>query len=140
MFGLLVLGCYNSELGARWEVARVLSEMGRSTFALGDYAEAERLWYESLRLSQETQGTPTTIEAMVGISKVQAKCGNYTRALQLILISIPHPAAIPKTNAEAQKLASELEGKLTWEEVHSAHTLAGNMMLATVARELIETG
>lgn len=91
----------------------------------------------SLCFSLETQGTPATI---VGIANAQTKCGNRLRALQLLLVSIPHPAAIPKTKVEAQKLASDLKDKLTLEEVNSAHAFAGAMMLESVAKELIEAG
>src|SRR5512136_959703 len=44
-----------TELGARQDVARVLAEMGRSIFALGNDAEAGRIWRESLRISIETR-------------------------------------------------------------------------------------
>jgi tetratricopeptide (TPR) repeat protein len=128
-----------SELGARWEMARVLSEMGRSSFALGNHGEAERLCYESLRLSLETHGTPTTLEATVGIASVQAKCGNHKRALELLLVSIPHPAVIPKTKVEAQKLASRLEEILTVEELNSARQFAANTTLEAAVKELIGT-
>jgi predicted ATPase len=71
-----------AELGARQDVARILAEMSRSVFALGNDAEAERLWRESLRLALETQGTFIMLEALIGIARLQAKRGEIERALE----------------------------------------------------------
>ncbi len=45
-----------TELGGSWWVARVLAEMGRSMLALGNEAEAGRVWRESLRIAIDTRG------------------------------------------------------------------------------------
>jgi predicted ATPase len=127
-----------TDLGARWEVARVLSEMARSTFALGNDSDAENLWYESLRLSLETQGTPTTMEAIVGIANVQAACGEYRNALRLLLFGISHPAIIPKTKVQAEQLALTLKKKLTAEEIESAQASAENTSLEILVKELLK--
>jgi hypothetical protein len=42
-----------TEIGARPDVARVLAEMSRSVFALGNDVEAGRGWRESLRIAVE---------------------------------------------------------------------------------------
>ena len=65
-----------TELGGTWWVARVLAEMGRSVFVLGDDAEAERVWRESLRIATGTRGTPVALEALVGIANVLKKRGD----------------------------------------------------------------
>ena len=62
-----------TELGARQDVARVLAEMSRSIFALGNDAEAERGWREALRIAIETQGTFVALEALVGLASLQSK-------------------------------------------------------------------
>jgi predicted ATPase/transcriptional regulator with XRE-family HTH domain len=125
-----------TELGARWEMARVLSEIGRSTFALGNDSEAKRLWHEALRLSVETQGTPTAMEAIVGIANVQAKCGDHQKALRLLLFSISHSAIIPKTKVQAEQLVDELREKLTLEEFVSAQAFAAGSTVESVARHI----
>ena len=62
-----------TELGGSWWVARVLAEMSRSVFALGNDAEAERVWRESLRIAIETNGTLVALEALVGIASLAGK-------------------------------------------------------------------
>lgn len=126
-----------TELGARWEMARALSEMARITLATGNDAEAERLWYDSLRLSLETQGIPTAMEAIVGIANVNSRCGKHHNALRLLLFSISQPAIIPKTKVQAEQLALALEKKLAREEIESARAFASNSSLESVVSELL---
>jgi tetratricopeptide (TPR) repeat protein len=126
-----------TELGARWEVARVLSEMARSTFALRDDSEAERLWYDSLKLSLETQGISTTLEAIVGIANVRSRCGDYRTALQLLLFSSSQSGILPRTRMEAEELASAVQEKLDADEINSAHLYAETITLEMLVNELL---
>ncbi len=126
-----------TELGARWEVARVLSEMARSTFALGDDSEAERLWYDSLRLSLETEGIPTTLEAIVGIARIRSKCGEYQTALRLLLFSSSQSATVPRTKMEVEQLAAAVQEHLNTDEITSAHVYAETATLEIVVNELL---
>jgi tetratricopeptide (TPR) repeat protein len=125
-----------TDLGARWEMARVLSEMARSTLALGQDAQAERLWHQSLWLSLETQGIPTAIEAIVGIANVEAKYGNDENALRYLLFSISHPAIIPNTRQQAEELAAALREKLTGEQVGAAQAFVERSTIETITRQI----
>jgi predicted ATPase len=126
-----------TELGAHWEAARLLSGMGHSIFALGDDAEAERVWCESLRLALETHGLPIALESILGIAGVQAKHGDYPRALELLLIVTHHPAAIPKSKDRAGKLAAELKEKLTPGEIESAQIFVEDNLFESVVNEIL---
>lgn len=125
-----------TDLGARWEMARVLSEMAHSTFALGNDSEAEQLWNQSLQLSLETQGTPTTIEAIVGIANIQAKCGDHENALRYLLFSIAHSAIIPNTRLQAEQLVSALREQVTAEEFESAQAFARSNTIESVVKQM----
>ena len=78
-----------TEVGARQDVARVLAEMSRGIFVLGNDAEAERGWCEALHVTMETQGTFVALEALVGIATLRAQ-GNIDQALELLLIVLDH--------------------------------------------------
>ncbi|MFN8475570.1 MAG: tetratricopeptide repeat protein [Anaerolineae bacterium] len=105
------------ELGGGWWVARVLAEMGRSVFALGNEAKAESIWHESLRIATETHGTPVMLEALADLARLQAKRGNFEEALELLLIVLNHPAGFQETKTRARHLCMELEAQLTSEHV-----------------------
>jgi predicted ATPase/transcriptional regulator with XRE-family HTH domain/Tfp pilus assembly protein PilF len=113
-----------TEFGSRWDVARVLSELGQSTFALGNDAEAEHFWRESLRLARESQGILTTMDALVGFASLLAKRGDHQNALQLLMICLNHSSTVAETKVRAERLAAEVRAKLTLHEIQSAETLA----------------
>ena len=77
--------------------------MGRSIFALGNDAEAERIWRESLRIAVETRGTSIALEALVGLASLQAKRGDLEHALELLLIVLNHPASLQDTKNLAKR-------------------------------------
>jgi len=126
-----------AELGARWDVGRVLADLGRSIFALGDDAEAERIWRESMHIGIETHGTYVILESMVGMASLQAKRGNIKFALDLLLLVLRHPATIQETKVWATTLATELEIKLTPEEIEAAHTFAENTSFESAVQALL---
>jgi len=130
-----------TELGARQDVARVLAEMGRSVFALGNDAEAERLWRESLRIAIETRGTFIALEALVGLASLQAKQGNMEYALELLLIVLNHPAAsFQATKDRAAHLRAELEAQLASQQIEVARIRAqAKTFEATVDEVLKQT-
>src|SRR5574341_2203987 len=53
-----------TELGGRFYAAHGMAEMGRSVFALGNDAEAERTWRESLRIATEIHGISVALYAL----------------------------------------------------------------------------
>jgi len=113
-----------TELGARQDVARVLAEMSRSVFALGNDAEAGRVWRESLRIATETKGTFVSLEALVGLASLQAKQGHVAFALEVLLVVLDHPASIQETKNRAGVLRAELEARLTQQQIESAQAQA----------------
>ena len=127
-----------TEFGSLWDVARVLSELGQSTFALGNESEAEGFWREALRLSTESQGILTTIDALAGFASLLAKRGDHKSALQLLLICINHTSTVAETKARAGKLADELKEKMTWEEIESARIFAETSTIEAAIKELLE--
>ena len=126
-----------TELGARQDVARVLAEMSRSVFALGDETEAERGWRKSLRIANETRGAWVALEALVGIASVQAKRGESEQALQLLLAVLNHPASIQETKDRAEKLQQKLEMQLTSQQVEEVRAQARSKTFEVVVGEVL---
>jgi predicted ATPase/transcriptional regulator with XRE-family HTH domain len=126
-----------TDFGSAWDVARVLSEIGQSMSALGNDSEAERHWRESLRLALETNGILTTMDALVGFAGLLAKRREHRRALQLLLISIKHPATIAEIKVRAGTLADEVKAKLSPEEIDSAQTFAEVNTVDSVVKEIL---
>jgi len=126
-----------TELGARQDVARALGEMGRSVFALGNDAEAGRIWRESLRITIETRGTHVALESLVGLASLQAKRGDTAHALELLLIVLNHPAGVQETRDRAERLQRELEAQLTRQQVEAAQARAQVKTFEAVVNEVL---
>jgi predicted ATPase len=126
-----------TELSARPDIARVLAEMSRSVFALGNDAEAERGWRESLRIASETRGAFVALEALVGLASLQTKRGDRERALEWLLIVLNHPAIIQETKDRADHLRTELEAQLTKQQVEAAWARAQAQPFETMVNKVL---
>src|SRR5204862_320930 len=109
-----------TELGSHWDVARVLSEIGHSTLALGRDREAGELWRRSLELAIETQGLLTAMDAITGFAGLYARLGNPQYAMQLLYFTANHPSTIQETKVRAERLTVAVKGQLTREEIEQA--------------------
>jgi predicted ATPase/transcriptional regulator with XRE-family HTH domain len=128
------------ELGGRFYAAQGLAEMGRSVFALGNDAEAGRVWRESLRIATEIHGTPVALEALVGLASLQAKRGDGEHALELLLIVLNHPACFKETKDRAAQLRAELEARLTRPHVDAAHAWLQATTFEAAVAEILQHG
>jgi tetratricopeptide (TPR) repeat protein len=114
-----------TELGARQDLARALADMSRSIFALGNDAEAEHNWRESLRVAMETRGYFIALEALVGFASLQAKHSDFEHALELLLIVLNHPVITHETRKHATQLRAELETRLDPSQIKNIQTHTG---------------
>lgn len=125
------------ELGARWDVANVLADTGRSAFALGNDSKAERIWHEALRISIDTQAILVGLEALVGIANLQNKRGDIVNALELLLFVLDHPASIQETKNRASQLQAQLEVQLNPQEINDLQRLAKEKTFASFANDIL---
>ncbi len=126
-----------AELGARQDVARVLAEMSRSAFALGNDIEGGYMCRESLRLATETQGTFIALEALVGLAGLEAKRGNPEHALDLLWVVLNHSATLQETKKRAADLCLQLEAQLTNRQVEAAQARAKLKPLEEIVDEFV---
>jgi len=126
-----------TELGGSWFVACVLAEMAGSMLALGNEAEAGRVWHEALRIATDIHGTPVALEALIGIATLKAKQGNIEQALELLLIVLNHPASFQETKDRAAQLRAELEAQLTSQQVEAAETRATATTVEAAVGEIL---
>jgi len=127
-----------TELGARQDIARILAEMSRSILALGNDAEAERNWRESLRRAIETKGMFIALEALVGLANLQVKRGDMEQALELLIIVLNHPASSQDTKNRAMRFQRELEAQLTRQQVEAVHARIQTKTFESVVDEVLE--
>jgi tetratricopeptide (TPR) repeat protein len=126
-----------TELGGTWWVARVLADKSRSIFELGNDDEAGRVWCESLRIAAETRGIPVALEALAGFANLEAKRGDIEHALELVLIILAHPASFQETKDRTTHLRTELEAKLTHQQVKVVQSRVRSKSFEAVVDEVL---
>jgi len=127
-----------TELGGSWWVARVLCDMSRSVFALGNHAEARRVWRESLRIATEIHATPVALEALACYASLQAEPDDMEHALELLLIVLNHPATVQETRNRAAHLRIELEAQLTSRQVEAAQVRAQAKTFEAIVEDVLK--
>jgi predicted ATPase/DNA-binding XRE family transcriptional regulator len=127
-----------TEVGARQDAARVLTETSHSFLALGNDAEAAHALHKAVRITTETQGTFVTLAALAGIAALLAKRGESERALELLLVVLEHPAAVQDTRIRAERLRTELEAQLTRQQVAAAQTRAQARTFEAAVDEIMQ--
>jgi hypothetical protein len=116
----------------------VLAEMAGSILALGNEAEAGRIWREALRIATDIYGTPVALEALAGFASLHAKQGDREHALELLLIVLHHPASFQETKDRAAQLRTELEAQLTSQQVEAAQARAKAKTFAAAVDESLQ--
>jgi len=127
-----------TKLGVSWWVAHVLAEMSSSILALGNDAEAEHFWRESLRIATDIHGTPVALEALAGFASLQAVQGHSEHALELLWIVMNNPACSQETKNHASLLQADLEAQLSPQQLESILLRAGAKTFEDVVRDLLE--
>ena len=112
--------------------------MGHSFFALGDDAEARRVWIESLRAANEMKGLFIALDVLAGLARLQAKQGNQEQALELLLIVLNHPASSQETKNRADHLRTELEAQLTPKRIEAIQVHAKEITYETIVEDLLK--
>jgi len=127
-----------NELGHRTSAAQGLALMGRSFLAIGDDAEANRVWGESLRIANETRGVFIALEALAGFASIQAKKGDSELALELLLIVLSNPACTQETKKHATRLRADLEAQLSQQQLESIQMRANAKTYEDIVGDLIK--
>jgi predicted ATPase/transcriptional regulator with XRE-family HTH domain len=110
-----------------WNIARSLTYLGDATRLDGDDLEARKIYLEALRLSIEGESIPIALDALSGMSCLQAQAGEAEKALLLCCIIIDHPSSEEETKLRAAGLRAELEGSLDCDQIAAAYTKAAGI-------------
>ncbi|MGE5123735.1 MAG: ATP-binding protein [Acidobacteriaceae bacterium] len=95
-----------------WDIARSLTYLGEVSRLSGDLSEARRYYLDGLRLSNEARSIPIGIEALAGLSSLQAQVGDVEHALILCYFILNHSSSEEETRIRMEKLRIHLEGMM----------------------------
>jgi tetratricopeptide (TPR) repeat protein len=120
------------ELGAQWDIARTLADLGRSKLALDKDLEAERDLHDALRILVEIKGMPAALDALESIASLRAKQGHIEQAYEIVEVILHHKATLEETRTRAEKLCGELKAHLTPAQVEATCTSTIEKAIAAV--------
>ena len=120
-----------------WDIARSLTYLGDATMLSGDLAGARRIYLDGLRLSMQEKAIPIALDALSGLSNLQAQAGRAEPALMLCHFILNHSSSDDETKTRAQQLRAELEAKLSPEQVASARAKAREKTFDVIAKDMI---
>ena len=110
--------------------------MGRSLFALGELADAESVWRESIQIAWEVRGISLILESILGIASIRAKDGNSEQAYALLLVVLNHPISVDETKVRASTFRAELEAQLTLPQIDSVRARSERKTLELVIDDI----
>jgi tetratricopeptide (TPR) repeat protein len=125
------------ELGERWSMARALNNLGILACLREDYPEARRAFFEAFTTAMETQTLPIALDALVGLTVVQAREGVAEPALEWVTHILQHPASTQEAKDRAEQLRAELEARLSAEQIRAIQGRARSF--EAVVEEIVET-
>jgi predicted ATPase len=124
------------ELGDQWGIALALDNLGAVACEMGDY-EASRMYFrQALKVAEEIGAVRRSVEVLVGMAALAAKQGQKEKAVELLALSLSHPAISQESKDKGQRLLTELESQLAPEVIAAVLEGGKGKRLEEVVEEL----
>ena len=124
------------DAGDAWFLSHALNFEGKLALAAGNHAEAQESFKEAGRVAFATQAIPILLDALLGLAVLDTEKGHVERALESVLHVLTNPSSTQGTKKRAQQLQSELETKLTPQQIQAVKLRAQSITLDAIAQEL----
>ncbi len=126
------------EIGDRRLRAALLDNLGEVAYELGDNAQAEHDFSESLKLALEIGAVPSALLTLAGMARLRGRAGHSKQALELLGLTLNHPACDDETRQRGDPLLAELRASLPPEVVEAALERGRAQSLEAVASEILK--
>jgi predicted ATPase/transcriptional regulator with XRE-family HTH domain len=107
-------------IGNKRAIAISLNQLGLVRHALGDDRASRHAFDEALTTALEIEMIPLALEVLVGLAALLAQEETPEQAIELLALTLRHPAAGRRTRERADRLLSELTAGLPPEVVAAA--------------------
>ncbi len=113
-----------------------LTGLGWAALGMGEYHEAEEHFIHALKLETKTQRRSITLDALVGLAHCLAEAGQGERAVELLALTMHHPAGTQETKGRATHLQVELTAVLPPEVLAAAQARGTEVTLEGAVEEI----
>jgi predicted ATPase/Tfp pilus assembly protein PilF len=114
-----------------------MTGLGWAALGLGENEEAKEQFYEALKLEVNTQRHSITLDALAGLAHYLARVGEGQRALELLTLTLHHPAVTQETRDRATTLWEMLAAELPADAVTAVQESGAETMLDHVVAEIL---
>ena len=128
----------SQDMGESWIIQQSLVNLGFSKTALREFAEAQECFLKALRLASEINLTPCILDSLSGMAEIHAAQGREEAAMELAMQVEKHPAVTQETKERAIQLRTELEDRLTQQQIESIQARADANTFENVVGDLIK--
>ena len=120
-------------------LALVLCHQGYNALVLGEKAKAKNVFVEALRFARQGGDVPFALEALLGLTVIEAKNSNDEHALEFATYVAQHPAAAHDVKARAENLCVEIKSRLTPQQIDAVQARARATNLDQAVHQVLGT-
>jgi hypothetical protein len=124
------------EIGYALGAGICLKDLGQTSLALTQPAEAGRYFHEALEIAEEIKSLPLVLSVLSGIAILRMQEGVLAGAMELLIWVLGHPACDQETRDFCELNISELEYQLSTKEIRAAWERGQYLDYATIKKKL----
>lgn len=125
------------EIGNQWGIISAWIKLGLAAGKLDEPVTARAYLSEALKLAQDSQAIPLVMDALVGWAALLVKEGQNEQALEILALTLSHPASSRDNQDRAARLVAELEPRLSAEAVKGRRPRSRTDTLEIITRKLL---
>lgn len=122
-----------------WDIARSLAYLGDAARMAGNFPEARKYYQDALQSSLEAGATPIALDALLGLSELQAQAGDPEKAHSICAYILNHPSSEYDTKSRAEQLQAALEPRLSPAQIKASHSRVKEVEMDAILKEALET-
>ncbi|MFN8457126.1 MAG: tetratricopeptide repeat protein [Anaerolineae bacterium] len=127
------------DIDDHWSLTTTLNQLGQTCGVLGEYEAARQYLSEAMRIAYHSGLTPIVLEALVNLAELRLRASAATdvptEAVELLTVSLNHPAGEQAAKDRAARLPAELEPELP--AVVTTKTRAQMLTLESIVEEAL---
>jgi DNA-binding NarL/FixJ family response regulator len=125
------------EIGDQGGLAAALDSIGEAACALGQYHLAQQNFREALQISSAMPFVPLTLAILVGVAQLFGQTRQPKRGIELLALTLQHPASDSETKTRAQQLLAGYEAKLPPDDFMAAKDRGTSSDFEAVTRQIL---
>jgi tetratricopeptide (TPR) repeat protein len=125
------------EIGDQESLANSLFNLGDALLGTEDQPDARTYFLEALSVASQAQLAPLMLGALLGCAILQAEGQQIQSALNILICIKDHPANIQFVKVRAEKLFTELQAKLSVEQMDFIAAGVNNKTLDALVQETL---